>query len=57
MPSAQLTRIEGMNHVLKPAPLQRAANLKTYAEPELALAPALLPLLVDFLRPSLSAAR
>lgn len=53
-PSARLVRIDGMNHLLKAAPLERAANLRIYAEPDLPLAPGLLPLLADFLHGALS---
>lgn len=35
---AQLKIIEGMNHVLKPAPMERSENLKTYNQPNLPLA-------------------
>lgn len=42
--------IEGMNHVLKPAPLERAANLLTYADPSLPLAPQLLSIVATFLK-------
>lgn len=38
-PSAQLTVWEGVNHVLKIAPADRAANSATYADPTLPLAP------------------
>jgi hypothetical protein len=38
-----------MNHVLKAAPQERAANLATYADPTLTLAPELVPVIVDFL--------
>ena len=35
---AQLKIIEGINHVLKPAPMERSENLKTYNQPNLPLA-------------------
>ncbi len=52
-PGAGLAFIDGMNHVLKSAPLERVANLRTYADPDLPLAPGLLPLLADFLHRNL----
>jgi len=51
-PAAKLVLIEGMNHVLKEAPAERSANLRTYATPDLPLAPALLPAVVTFLQQS-----
>jgi len=36
-PNAQLQVIEGMNHILKPAPLDRTANITTYSMPNLPL--------------------
>jgi hypothetical protein len=42
-PDAQVLRIAGMNHILRPAPADRAANLATYADPSLPLAPGLAP--------------
>jgi len=38
-PSAKLVRFEGVNHLLKIAPEDRAANMATYADPVLPLAP------------------
>ena len=49
-PEAQKIILKGMNHVLKSAPLERLANLKTYAQPDVPLHPELLPALVDFVR-------
>lgn len=48
-PHAQKQVIEGMNHVLKAAPLDKLGNLKTYAQPDLPLHDSLLPVLVDFI--------
>ncbi|MDZ4759821.1 MAG: alpha/beta fold hydrolase [Alphaproteobacteria bacterium] len=48
-PGAELRLIDGMNHVLKLAPLDRAANLATYADPGLPLAPGLVSQIVDFI--------
>jgi pimeloyl-ACP methyl ester carboxylesterase len=42
--------IEGMNHVLKPAPNDKQANLKTYSQPNLPLHKDLVPTLVDFIQ-------
>lgn len=38
-PDARLMVVRGMNHVLKIAPLERTANVATYADPSLPLAP------------------
>ncbi len=51
LPAARLEIISGMNHVLKLAPAERASNIATYMNPELPLAPRLLPVLKDFLNP------
>jgi pimeloyl-ACP methyl ester carboxylesterase len=40
--------IEGMNHVLKAAPADRTANLASYNDPSLPLAPQLIPTIVEF---------
>ncbi len=42
-PDAKLVIIPGMNHVLKVAPQDRAANVATYADPSLPLAPEVMP--------------
>jgi pimeloyl-ACP methyl ester carboxylesterase len=49
-PEATLRLIEGMNHVLKTAPIDRPANIATYVDPERPLAPELAPALVSFIR-------
>lgn len=49
-PGAGLAVIDGMNHILRTAPVDRAANVATYREPALPLHPGLVPVLVDFLR-------
>ncbi|MEO4055644.1 alpha/beta fold hydrolase [Solibacillus sp. CAU 1738] len=41
--------IEGMNHFLKKAPLDRAENLATYTNAELALHPDILPAIVELI--------
>ena len=46
---AQLTIIEGMNHILKPASSNRTQNIQTYNNPTLPLHQELMPLLVDFI--------
>jgi uncharacterized protein len=47
-PSARLVVVPGMNHVLKTAPAERKANLATYADPSLKLAPGLVEPIVRF---------
>jgi alpha-beta hydrolase superfamily lysophospholipase len=49
-PGTQLAVIEGMNHILRQAPVDRAANIATYSDPALPLHPALMPVLEAFLR-------
>jgi pimeloyl-ACP methyl ester carboxylesterase len=48
-PGAQLALIEGMNHILRQAPTDRAANVATYRDPRLPLHPALISILAQFL--------
>lgn len=48
-PGAQLVLLEGANHVLKPAPAERATNIATYANPALPLAPGVMPALTAFI--------
>lgn len=50
LPTATLEVIDGMNHILKAAPMERAANLKTYNEPETPLEPSLVPLIANFVK-------
>jgi pimeloyl-ACP methyl ester carboxylesterase len=47
-PDARRVLIEGMNHALKTAPAERAANLATYVAPGLPLAPELVPAIAAF---------
>jgi pimeloyl-ACP methyl ester carboxylesterase len=47
-PGVRPVLIEGMNHVLKLAPAERAANLATYVAPGLPLAPPLVPAIAAF---------
>jgi uncharacterized protein len=49
-PDAQLAIIEGMNHVLRAAPIDRAANLATYTNAALPLKPELMPAMVVFVQ-------
>jgi pimeloyl-ACP methyl ester carboxylesterase len=49
-PDATLKIIEGMNHVLKMAPAERAANIATYTNPELLIAPDVPASIVSFIR-------
>lgn len=42
--------IENMNHILKPSDTNRVKNLASYSNPDLKLAPQLLPALVDFIQ-------
>ncbi|WP_155591380.1 alpha/beta hydrolase [Lysinibacillus cavernae] len=46
---AKLLYMEGMNHVLKKAPADRAGNLATYADPSLPLHEELLPAIQQFI--------
>jgi pimeloyl-ACP methyl ester carboxylesterase len=49
-PKTKLQLIDGMNHVLKKAPSDRAANLAAYADPSLPLAPKLVRRIEDFIK-------
>jgi hypothetical protein len=49
-PRTELELIKGMNHVLKEAPEDRAANLSTYANPDLPLHPRLVGKIEDFVK-------
>jgi pimeloyl-ACP methyl ester carboxylesterase len=48
-PDARLIIIEGMNHVLKSAPPDRASNIETYRMPDLPIVPALVVAIADFI--------
>ena len=48
-PRSTLRIISGMNHILKTAPADPQANLATYGNPDLPLAPQLVAALTDFL--------
>lgn len=47
-PRAQLVTWEGVNHVLKTAPVERAANVATYMDPAPPLAPGVVEAVADF---------
>ena len=47
-PDAAYTIVEGMNHVLKAVPADRAANIAAYGDPTLPLAPGLTAALLGF---------
>lgn len=47
-PRAQLAIWDGVNHVLKVAPAERAANIATYMDPALPLAPGVVEAVADF---------
>ncbi|MGI4878552.1 MAG: alpha/beta hydrolase [Janthinobacterium lividum] len=47
-PAAKLVIIPGMNHVLKTAPDDRVANIATYSDPSLPLAPGLIDAVAGF---------
>lgn len=48
-PRAALAPFEGVNHMLKLAPLDRAANLATYSNPSLPLAPGVVDTVAGFI--------
>jgi hypothetical protein len=47
-PDAQFKMIDGMNHVMKVAPAERAANIAAYSNPNLPLAPGLMEGIIAF---------
>ena len=49
-PDAELVILEGMNHVLKDAPANRALNLATYANPDLPLTDGLVGAISSFIK-------
>lgn len=49
-PRAVLTPFEGVNHVLKVAPMDRAANVATYSDPSLPLAPGVVDTVAGFIQ-------
>ncbi len=56
-PGIKVALIDGMNHVLKVAPADPAANHATYTNPDLPLAPGLVDTIVDFIRANRSVAK
>lgn len=50
-PGARLTLIADANHVLKSTPDDRAANIATYGDPSLPLAPGIVDAIADFVAP------
>lgn len=48
-PRAELVVWDGVNHLLKVAPADRPANLATYADPDLPLAPGVVEAVADFM--------
>jgi pimeloyl-ACP methyl ester carboxylesterase len=48
-PRAELAIWDGVNHVLKVAPAERAANIATYMDPALPLAPGVVEAVADFM--------
>jgi pimeloyl-ACP methyl ester carboxylesterase len=49
-PGVELALLPGMNHVLKVAPADRTANLATYADPSLPLAPGVADAIAAFIK-------
>jgi pimeloyl-ACP methyl ester carboxylesterase len=51
-PDARLLLLDGVNHVLKPAPADPQAHAATYADPNLPLDPRVVPAVVNFVKAS-----
>lgn len=49
-PNAKLMIVEGMNHILKDAPADRAQNIKTYSDPNLPLNPVFAKAIINFIK-------
>ncbi|MCX6237483.1 MAG: alpha/beta hydrolase [Bacteroidia bacterium] len=49
LPKAKLVIIEGMNHILKPAPADRQMNILTYTQPDLAIKKELIDNIIPFI--------
>jgi pimeloyl-ACP methyl ester carboxylesterase len=49
-PMAQISIIEGMNHILKSAEADRAANMATYTQADLPLEPKLIDIIANFVK-------
>jgi len=52
LPKAKLVIIEGMNHILKPAPSDRQMNISTYSQPDLALKNEFVFNIISFINPN-----
>lgn len=52
LPKAILVIIDGMNHIMKPAPADRQMNIQTYTQPDLALKKELVSTIVSFINPN-----
>ncbi|MEO8192829.1 MAG: alpha/beta fold hydrolase [Gemmatimonadales bacterium] len=50
LPSANLSLVAGMNHVLKNAPADRAQQMPTYTDPAIPIVPRLITLVVGFVK-------
>ncbi|NUQ22176.1 MAG: alpha/beta hydrolase, partial [Gemmatimonadaceae bacterium] len=49
-PKAKLAIIDGMNHVLKMVPVDQAAQMRSYGDPTLPVAPALVDAIAGHIR-------
>lgn len=49
-PRARLVLLDGVNHILKTAPEERGTNIATYGDPDLPLAPKLVPTVAAFVQ-------
>lgn len=49
-PKSQLIIIDGMNHILKTAPVERNANMATYTNPELEVVDELIDVITEFIK-------
>ncbi|HLI65729.1 MAG TPA: alpha/beta fold hydrolase [Caulobacteraceae bacterium] len=49
-PGVRLIRLDGVNHMLKAAPADRAGQMATYADPDLPLAPGVASAIADFVK-------
>jgi uncharacterized protein len=56
-PRAQFVSIDGMNHILVDAPIDRNGNIATYSQPALPLSAQLIPTIAGFLKGASAAAR
>jgi uncharacterized protein len=50
LPGAKMAIIEGMNHIMKPAPADRPMNIHTYSQPDLPLQKDLISNIISFIR-------